>query len=412
MPNDVANYCLSDTEKFRILVANDKYSQIFINVNHFSKETEINYQTVYNWLRENTYSKIQLLKKLKIEEFFNLNFYWRSEYDDQDSFIYALATGMFEKTDELQKQKEKCDEGNDLDNSKINLENIDKKLNLSLNNKNLSKIESKALEEFRGNNGAITIPFEINNYTSNFLFEFAKVLKNKNQIEDALNLINQIEQRNDPFKYYFKNHLLHLRAILLSHDTRKEWDKAIDILNQLYVDKLYLNEPEVITLLASNYKRKALYHSDGSLKDTLMENDINDIGRAMSLYEDAMNLYKNSGKQDIYYPAINLAYLYKLTACIEENDLNCNNDKIKELFESLGGNAWNVETADWWEKTSKIEFYILMGNDKPAEELIDSTKNIEPFEIDATIRQLDIYAHFCKNDTLTNQFFQYIKRRV
>jgi len=239
--------------------------------------------------------------------------------------------------------------------------------------------------------------------STTFMFALAKRLTDKNNIQEALSVLEWINNRDDSFKYTSGNKLKHQKAILLSHNSIKDWDGAIDILRSLYHSCNYhLEEPEILTLLASNYKRKAL---DGSKNKD--EVDMNLLTSALCLYEDSYNLKPNNKK---HYDAINMAYLYNIVDAIESE--YADKTEIEILYKKLS-EIWEVDTTQWWDVCTNAEFLMLLGEVDLAIEKMDEFfkfygKTINPFAIeDVLFRQLRLYIKFT-DDEGAKRFLGYL----
>ena len=83
--------------------------------------------------------------------------------------------------------------------------------------------------------------------------------------------------------------------------------------------------------------------------------------------------------------------------------------EVEALYTNLLQNGWKINMKDWWEVTTQVEFLVLCGNDAEAEAVYVSYEGeLEKFELDATIRQLEMYTHFCP-DTLAEDFLTLLK---
>ena len=288
----------------------------------------------------------------------------------------------------------------DLEVLKIPIKNSDKNNKDKLDKKILGTIFPLPLHEERELNSIskiipIKIPENLQNFSANFMFNLAKLLKKHNQVRDALYVLEILEKSLDPFIFYHKNEIQHLKAILLSSKTVRDWDRAIVELRYLYVDGYHFQEPEILTLLASNYKRKALYNSNGTLKSK-EEVNISLLQTANQLYEEAYTL----SNEDSYYHAINIAYIMLIIDAIEGNRENRKNQKkITKLYKELLKSGFPYNKNNWWQVTTQIEFLILMQRDSDALNVFESyTSTPEAFEIETTIRQLELYSHFTDDE--------------
>ena len=83
--------------------------------------------------------------------------------------------------------------------------------------------------------------------------------------------------------------------------------------------------------------------------------------------------------------------------------------ELKELYQELMG-QWRVDKSNWWEVSSQAEFLMLLGDVdlaifKITEFLEEHT--IEKFNIETTLRQLDMYLHYTQ-DTHAQSFHDYL----
>jgi len=368
-------YDLTDNEKFKIMIR--VYSDIFVSSDHFAKKIGVARATVFNW-RKKEKANFNTRSKIKICQGFNL----------LDS-VWCKDIGLEADFEESLPQYKKIAPKKTI-NEKAIVEGLKKEKEKCMKIKDLSKDESEELLKNR-----------LEKESTSFMFSFAKHLKDNKQIAEALNVLEWIEERESTFKYTHETQIRHFRAILLSHDSIQNWDKAIHILRSLYHSRHYhLEEPEVLTLLASNYKRKAL--------DTLDTNKIklNFLTSALCLYQDAYNLKPDNNK---YYDAINLAYLYNILDTIE-SDYAEEKKEIQVIYNELS-RVWRIDFNSWWEVISDAEFLMLLGDVKMATIKVTNfleLHKVKPFEIDATFRQLELYINFT-NDKNAIEFQNYLK---
>ncbi len=344
-------YNITDTEK--LLVMTKVFPKLFINQKEFAKNIGENPQTVNSWLNLKT-KNLKAIPKSEICRIFGLmDLVWVDNFPTEDEF-----------RDVLKRYKK-----------------IVKRINIFMKK-------------------------EENNTIEMTLFEEAKKYKKINKIEEALENITKIESSSSSFKYIYHNEIQHLKAILLSDDTIQDWDKAIDILRNLYfASKYHLEKPEIITLIASNYKRKALYSGLVYKYRDKKDVDMGLIAQALTLYDEA---YELKDSQERYYDAINWAYLYNIASVLESNRLNI--IRVKERFEELK-RAWRVNEKDWWEVVSYAEFSMLIGDVEFAKSYIDDfleSYSIKPFDTKTTLRQIRLYIHFTQ-DKNAIEFYKHIK---
>ncbi len=351
---DYTKYNLSDTKKFTIMVK--AFPTLFESEKIFATKIFVSHSSVNHWINCKT-RKIKATAKSEICNIFGL--------------VYSVWEDSFAFEEDFQREL-------------LNYKKVQKKRNL---------IERHIMKP-------------IENQQPFFLFEQAKEYKEQKKINEALELLKQIECDSSSFKYKHHNEIAHLKAILLSDDTIQDWDGAIHILRNLYFSANYhLQEPEIVTLIASNYKRKALFNPTTKIYKAKKDVDMDLIASALILYHEA---YEEKDSQAKYYDALNYAYLYNISHSIESKKIDFN--RIKELYDEFS-KQWRVDECNWWEVISRAEFLMLLGEKDKAISTTDyflETHSVTPSQISATLRQLELYIHFTqeKNATL---FYQYLK---
>lgn len=245
-------------------------------------------------------------------------------------------------------------------------------------------------------------------YSTEFLFKLANIYLKNNFAREALEIIDYIETVNSDFKYIYQKEIKHFKALCYSHNSIKDWESAIHLLREMYFDDSYIDNIETLTLLASNYKRKAL---SSKQKDNMWCN-INEIDEALLL--ESMRFYHRiywQKKIDNYYDGINLYYLGKIS---DEINMWNKSNSDKKIYDEIAKHArknFNPKSNNWWESITKIEFLMLDGNTKEAISdfnMLYDNIDIKPFEIDATIRQIEMYTHFV-DDKSAKKVLQVLK---
>ena len=337
-------------------------------------------QTVNTWEIKRENSQTKNIPKSEIRKnlarMFGMKYdIWEKNYKDIQSFKRELKI--------FQKPIKKQEDDNDL---------LDKKI--------LGEIISLPLDEeneyeFISQVKPIQLPANLVSFSANFIYNLANLLKDNEQVTDALYVLEILERKVEPFVFYYHKKIQHLKAILLSHKDIQRWDDAIIQLRYLYVDGYHFKNPEILTLLASNYKRKALYHPNGTLNHK-EQVDINLLQQANDLYEDAYEL----SEEDKYYPAINRAYIMLIIDAIEGNsDKTQIEQEIGRIYTELVKNGFPSNSKDWWQITTQVEFLVLMKRDGEALDILENYQgSITKFDIETTIRQLEIYSHFTKEE--------------
>jgi len=378
-------YTLRDCEKFKIM--RKVYPNIFIDTKQFAKKIGVGKATVFYWIqlekklndKDALYSTGELIKcsfntksKVKICQGFGL-------IDTVWSDSFYQAEDFEERLPDYKKVERK---------SSICIWTAEDRPQKDIIN--FSELESLSTEDINA-----LLENNLKSKSASFMLSFAQKLKKREHIMEALNVLEWIEKGEDTFKYIQGNKIKHLRAILLSHEKVKDWDGAIDILRSLYYSSGYhLEKPEILTLLASNYKRKAL--DSATSKEEI---DMNFLMSSLCLYEDSMNLKPDNQK---YYDAINLAYLYKIVDAIEVEYAN------KVELTTLSQKVESIKNEkDWWEVSSKAEFLMLLGQVDDAVLLVNSflennianpsRYEVDDFKMGVLLRQLKLYIDFTED---------------
>ena len=379
---------LSDSEKFTIIL--QKYCQEYTNQKDLAQEMGIPQQSISDWKKHSR--SIRIKNRNAISKKFRLtDMVWLDTFDDAVNFEEQLEN--YKIIENLSKEKivERVES--------IVSANIIEPIN------EMTKEEEKLLELISKEKRIELSNYNLNEMTSVSLFKLAMELKKRNQIKESLETLKVIETNDGSFKYTFHHQIQHLKAILLSHDTFKNWNQSIDILRLLYVAHYHIEEPEIITLLASNYKRKALCRCNDTQKwQEREEIDMDLLSSATILYREAYEAKPEASK---YYDAINFAYLYKISNSLE--DKASTNVELKELYQELMS-QWKVEKSDWWEVSSQAEFLMLLGDVDLA--ILKITEfleehSVEKFNIETTLRQLELYLYYT-NDTHAQTFYDYL----
>ena len=360
----------------------------------FSDVTGISYKTIRSWrekgheykgnLHQNTKSKIASALKLKYDV-------WEDEFATYDDDI------LLEKLDEYKEISVAAEPQS---------ASLDELVLGSLNR--MTDEEEDLLAEFAGGS-TVAVPNKLENYTAEFMLALARELKNVNRIHDALSVLDILEHTSRGFKYIYRKQITHLRAILLSHRAVQKWDDAIDLLRYLYADAYHLDDPEIITLLASNHKRKALYQPDGQLHEP-DQIDLERLANAKTLYREAFGRKPHEAK---YYDAINIAYLEVMLDKLGEGESGLDvTHELEALYETVYQKGWSIDHNNWWEVASQMEFALLLGKDSDAEALLESLPTFPTqFEVDATTRQIELYAHFVPDERI-DAFLTFLRAKV
>jgi len=373
---------LKDSAKFKIII--EVYRDTFESNESFIERAKVARSSLYHWLKHDDIT-FTIKNKTKLCRLFGLgDKVWSDKFFLEEEFREALP--------DYQKITPQSIEDTIRPHLLINLKHIDTKDNSmkveQLSAQEVEKLLSRGMEQA----------------SSSFMFALAKRLKAENRINEALMVLLWIDEQESIFRYQYENQLRHFKAVLLSHDSIQDWDGAIHILRSLYYSRHYhLESPEILTLLASNYKRKALYRSP-------IDKEL--LTSALCLYEEAYQLKPDNEK---YYDAINLAYLYNITDAIEVE--HANKEEIEALYRKLSA-VWRIDRSNWWEVSSQAEFLMLLGKTEMAILMMDDfmeshqadpkTYRLEPFGIDALFRQLRLYIQLT-DDHHAKQFLEHLE---
>jgi hypothetical protein len=134
------------------------------------------------------------------------------------------------------------------------------------------------------------------------------------------------------------------------------------------------------------------------------EIDMNLLSSAMILYREA---YEAKEGRPRYYDAINFAYLYNIVGFIQRDTPPTS--ELKKIYQELSA-EWEIDQSNWWEVSSDAEFLMLIGQiDLAIFNINDFFENhpVEKFNIEATLRQLEIYRHF-GDDEDANKFYEHL----
>jgi len=226
----------------------------------------------------------------------------------------------------------------------------------------------------------------------NYLFEIAKIYKAFGLYENSLKVIYKIKNQTqdiDSLKltlFKYKKDLMKLEANCLTRLGRYE-----EASNLIYgVWQLGNRDSDTLSMLAAQYKRRALFSDDNIL---VYKENINTslLNRALSLYIEAFRL-----NIEDYYPAINIAYLYKILG-------SANSGKGHRLAQYIIA-TWSDKINDWWLASSILECEIIIEDfedlDNKFHDII-LKYNPPVFEKKATLTQIELYKKLVIGDNKT-----------
>lgn len=218
-----------------------------------------------------------------------------------------------------------------------------------------------------------------------YVVELADICKAFGFYDEAIRLIQEAENYyldvNDIKVYPFRHQkrLLKIKANCLTRVGK--YEEAADIVYGLW--QLGAKDSDTLSMLAAQYKRRAIFEN-GELLD-LNEVRLELLTRAKDLYLEAFRL-----NIEDFYPAINVAYLFKMMGGMEAG----RGTKLASYILQ----AWNIKQGDnWWIDSTLAEAEILQDDFETAVEMFGLAirrHNPSTFNRRATSEQIKIYAYF------------------
>ena len=230
----------------------------------------------------------------------------------------------------------------------------------------------------------------LSNKNLEYKFQIAKLLNDFGLYQEAYNLLKEIENSTEKFGvvevniYKYDKEFLKLMTNVL---TRLGKYKEASI----YITGVLNNEvdSDSLSMLAAQYKRMAIFNENGEFREEINK-DL--LEYSLKLYLEALRL-----NIDDYYPAINVAYIYKFLG--ENGEAHKLSYYIQENFKG----------DDWWFKITLLETDLILEDfkelDKKLEDLIDKY-NPTFFEKRAVLEQVKIYQRYIKNDVVIEKIIQ------
>jgi len=344
------------------------------------------------------HGKINKNNRKKFEDFFNIKHeFWIAHFtgiDDIRNNLKTYINNIQEETDTLKKHNK-----------------LETFLHKPIEYK-LSLAEEQILEDLKQQKKIGDV--NLSEKSPHFIFLLSKLLKSKDQAKKAIDTLQFLNTMDTNYKRKKENYLkIHkILAECYSHKDINEWDKAIDILLHLY--ELYGDEePEIMTLLGANHKRKALSNQKTGEWYDIDNVDYNLLYYSVRMYEKAMLLKNN----EQYYEAINILYydkiLEKLESKIftedEEVDEILNQTTFQKALKILQN--YEFDTTNPWEAFTYAEYKIFEGYPDVAISIFNDffeQGNTHSFDISTTIRQMEMYTHFT-DDKNFKKVVEYLK---
>ncbi len=238
-------------------------------------------------------------------------------------------------------------------------------------------------------------------FNENFLFAIAKACKNFGLYEESLIIIQKIKEQTrnvdgvEIILFRYKKDLMKLETNCLTRLGRYE-----EASNLIYgVWQLESKDSDTLGMLAAQYKRRALFDENNQLKSG---DDINSelLKRSLSLYIEAFRL-----NIEDYYPAINVAYLYKIIGGLEKGKGNKFAEYIISTWKNESGN-------DWWIDTTLLECDIVSDDfenlDVKFEEIIQK-HSPNYFERKSTYTQIELYSKLVESNEVIEKILNLLK---
>jgi len=215
-----------------------------------------------------------------------------------------------------------------------------------------------------------------------YKFQVAKILNDFGLFEESYNLLKEIENNIERFGeiesnvYKYDKEFLKLMTNVLTR--LGKYKEASCYIMGVLSDEA---DSDSLSMLAAQYKRMGIFDENGKFRDEL---NYELLEYSLRLYLEALRL-----NIDNYYPAINVAYLYKMLG--KNKEANKLAYYIKENFTG----------DDWWFYSTLLETDLILENlsglDEKFKKLI-SELSPTYFEKKAVLDQIKIYQRYIKNN--------------
>ncbi len=261
--------------------------------------------------------------------------------------------------------------------------------------KKLSSNDLRELESLRKslNPDDLKKRVDLSNKNLEYKFQVAKLYNDFGLYDEAYELLNNIENSTERFGsvdvnvYKYDKEFLKLMTNVL---TRLGKYKEASI----YITGVLNNEidSDSLSMLAAQYKRMAIFDENGEFRE---ETNKDLLEYSLKLYLEALRL-----NIDDYYPAINVAYIYKFLG---------ENGKAHKLAYYV---QENFQGDDWWFNVTLIETDLILedfnGLDKKFGDLIEKYNPIY-FEKRAVLEQVKIYQRFIENNEIIEKVIEILR---
>ncbi len=218
-----------------------------------------------------------------------------------------------------------------------------------------------------------------------FNFEAAKLFYSFGDYSKAIELINKVEKSHLDvdgvfiYPFRFNVDVRKLKANCLSR--MNDYEEAANIVYGLW--SFGLRDSDTLSMLAAQYKRKALGYKDGKIDKENINSSL--LIRAKELYLEAFRLNISD-----FYPAINAAYLYKIIGGTETGKGTKLASYIINVWTPL-----SKMSMDWWLHSTLAEAELLQDDYEAfSNKMKESIKKCKPniFNKTSTKEQIAIYS--------------------
>lgn len=272
----------------------------------------------------------------------------------------------------------------------------------------LTQSEKKTLDACRHEENQETLCARISEksfdgYGSKFFTELAKICKDFGLYNEAIRYIDISKDMHivvDGIIIHPHRRDTSLSKTYANCLTRLgRYDEAADIMYGLWQSGA--GDADTLSMLAAQYKRRALHGEDGRL---LPKGEIN-----IELLTRSRNLYIEAFRRDIssFYSLLNAAYIMSFV-CDPLVGCATFTRYLIDAFEP--NNPEDYE--DWWHAAAIAEAELLSGEIAIACKLFrQATKQFDPkpFELDSTRKQIELYAHLTGKSDELKEIFSILK---
>ena len=233
-----------------------------------------------------------------------------------------------------------------------------------------------------------------------FILEIANVCKDYGLYQEAINFILKAEDYSldvnglKVYPYKHNQKLLKLKANCLTR--LGGFEEAANIVYGLWQSGM--KDPDTLSMLAAQYKRRALSNGTEFSKDNI---NLDLLTRSKDLYLEAFRI-----NIDDYYPAINVAYLYKMIGGLGSGK----GVKLAAYIIDAWGDR---EGKEWWLDSTLAEAELLLDDYEEFEiKMLKAIDKYRPdyFERKAVSEQIQIYAIVTSTEAAVQQVITALER--